>query len=99
MLIWLVAVAAITLIVVADIYFMRVRKSPLQQAMRNRKRRRSKRATAESAQSPSPPQMKQQRVYDSFEELFVALNGEDHRALFVLAEDEIRPVLNQEFDR
>jgi hypothetical protein len=96
MLIWFVAVGAIALLVIADVYFVRTRKSSSQQVGRYRKKKRVK---ASDAQLPLPPQMKQHRVYDSFEELFVALNGEDHQGLFVLAEDEKRPVFNQEFDR
>jgi hypothetical protein len=91
MLIWLVGVAIVALLVIADIRFMRARQFRSLQAAMPRRRRRSQTGKAVGANLSELSQMKQPRVYDSFGELFVALDAKAHNELFAIAEDERIP--------
>jgi hypothetical protein len=88
MFLWFIGVVIIVLVVMADVHYMRLRKIAWPQAMRARKRRSSK--AKRSATAGTAP-VKLPRVYDSFGELLEALNSQEPKGLFVLAEDEALP--------
>jgi hypothetical protein len=91
MLIWLVGIAIVALLVIADIRVMRSRQFRSLQAARPRRRRRSKADKASDADLSELSQIKPPRVYDSFGELFVALDAKAHDELFAIAEEERIP--------
>jgi hypothetical protein len=91
MLIWLVGIAIVALLVIADVRGMRSRQFRSLQAAMPRRRKSSKADKARGADLSELSQMKQPRVYDSFAELFVALDAKAHDELFAIAEDERIP--------
>lgn len=98
MLIWLVGVAIVALLVIADIRLVRSRQIRSLQAAMPRRRRRRKGDKAGGADLSGLSQMKQPRVYDSFGELFQALDAKAHDELFAIAEDERIPASYKEIE-
>jgi hypothetical protein len=88
MFLWFIGVVIIVLVVMADVHYMRSRKIPWPQALRQRRKKSKKTA---SAGAPQAAPVKPPRVYDSFGELLEALNSQEPKRLFVLAEDEALP--------
>jgi hypothetical protein len=91
MLIWLVGVVIVALLVVADVRLLRSRQIRSLQAVMPRRKRRSKGDNPGGADLSELSQMKQPRVYDSFGELFQALDAKANDELFAIAEDERIP--------